>query len=156
MGNTESTTLFPGTSVTPGDSHPWRRPAFCRRSGHRNPSKFFLPTRISKARRATDSSLLRIQVTPEIGTSRICLKIDIVIIIVIVISKFLKRYLKAKRTTAPAYSRALRLIKGGFQRGVKKSSGPPGARSPSLLELATKASHSSLTFDASCWSNLRH
>src|SRR6218665_2404788 len=124
MGNTESTTLFPGTSVTPGDSHPWRRPAFCRRSGHRNPSKFFLPTRISKARRATDSSLLRIQVTPEIGTSRICLKIDIVIIIVIVISKFLKRYLKAKRTTAPAYSRALRLIKGGFQRGVKKSSGP--------------------------------
>ena len=45
-------------------------------------------------------------------------------VIVIVISKFLKRYLKAKRTRAPAYSRALRRIKGGFQRGVKRSSGP--------------------------------
>ena len=32
--------------------------------------------------------------------------------IVIVISKFLKRYSKARRTTAPAYSRALRRIKG--------------------------------------------
>ena len=39
--------------------------------------------------------------------------------IVIVISKFLKRYSKAKRTRAPAYSRALRRIKG-----VKRSSGP--------------------------------
>src|SRR6218665_3043955 len=38
-------------------------------------------------------------------------------IIVIVISKFLKRHSKAKRTRAPAYSRALRRIKGGFQRG---------------------------------------
>src|SRR6218665_3872487 len=38
--------------------------------------------------------------------------------IVIVISKFLKRYSKAKCTRAPAYSRALRRIKGGFfQRG---------------------------------------
>ena len=37
-------------------------------------------------------------------------------VIVIVISRFLKRYLKAKRTRAPAYSRALRRIKGGFQR----------------------------------------
>src|SRR6218665_1178452 len=36
------------------------------------------------------------------------------IVIVIVISKFLKRYSKAKRTRAPAYSRALRRIKGGF------------------------------------------
>src|SRR6218665_273733 len=44
--------------------------------------------------------------------------------IVIVISKLLKRYSKAKRTRAPAYSRALRRIKGGFQRGVKRSSGP--------------------------------
>ena len=48
----------------------------------------------------------------------------IVIVIVIVISKLLKRYSKAKRTRAPAYSRALRRIKGGFQRGVKRSSGP--------------------------------
>ena len=46
------------------------------------------------------------------------------VIIVIVISRFLKCYLKAKRTRAPAYSRALRRIKGGFQRGVKRSSGP--------------------------------
>ena len=46
------------------------------------------------------------------------------LVIVIVISKFLKRYSKAKRTMAPAYSRALRRIKGGFQRGVKRSSGP--------------------------------
>src|SRR6218665_2399300 len=45
------------------------------------------------------------------------------IVIVIVISKLLKRYLKAKRTRAPAYSRALRRIKGAFQRGVKRSSG---------------------------------
>jgi len=45
-------------------------------------------------------------------------------IIVIVISRFIKRYLKAKRTWAPAYSRALRLIKAGFPWGrVKRSSG---------------------------------
>src|SRR6218665_3231187 len=37
--------------------------------------------------------------------------------IVIVISKLLKRYSKAKRTRAPAYSRALRRIKGGFPMG---------------------------------------
>src|SRR6218665_4158491 len=37
-------------------------------------------------------------------------------VIVIVILKFLKRYSKAKRTRAPTYSRALRRIKGGFQR----------------------------------------
>ena len=36
------------------------------------------------------------------------------LLIVIVISRFLKRYLKAKRTRAPAYSRALRRIKGWF------------------------------------------
>src|SRR6218665_3660693 len=41
----------------------------------------------------------------------------VVIVIVIVISKLLKRYLKAKRTRAPAYSRALRRIKGGFPKG---------------------------------------
>src|SRR6218665_3037804 len=44
--------------------------------------------------------------------------------IVIVISKLLKRYSKAKRTRAPAYSRALRRIKGGFPKGVNRSSGP--------------------------------
>ena len=43
---------------------------------------------------------------------------------VIVISKFLKRYSKAKRTRAPAYSRPLRRIKGRFPKGVKRSSGP--------------------------------
>jgi len=37
-------------------------------------------------------------------------------VIVIVISKLLKRYSKAKRTRAPAYSRALRRIKGGFSK----------------------------------------
>ena len=47
-----------------------------------------------------------------------------VIAIVIVISRFLKPYSKAKRTRAPAYSRALRRIKGFFQKGVKRSSGP--------------------------------
>src|SRR6218665_3822069 len=45
-------------------------------------------------------------------------------VIVIVISRFLKRYSKAKRTRAPSYSRALRRIKGGFSKGVKGSSGP--------------------------------
>ena len=44
--------------------------------------------------------------------------------IVIVISKFLKRCSKAKRTRAPTYSRALQRIKGGLQRGVRGSSGP--------------------------------
>jgi len=38
-------------------------------------------------------------------------------VIVIVISKLLKRYSKAKRTRAPAYSRALRQIKGDFSKG---------------------------------------
>jgi len=40
------------------------------------------------------------------------------------ISRLLKRYLKAKRTRAPAYSRALRRIKGVSKRVVKRSSGP--------------------------------
>ena len=48
----------------------------------------------------------------------------IVIVIVIVISKCLKRYSKAKSIRAPAYSRALQRIKGGFPKGVKRSSGP--------------------------------
>src|SRR6218665_2469291 len=43
--------------------------------------------------------------------------------LVIVITRFLKRYSKSKRIRAPAYSRALRRIKGGFQMGVKRSSG---------------------------------
>jgi len=56
-----------------------------------------------------------------------------VIVILIVISTFLKRYSKAKRTRATAYSRALRRIKGGFPNGgsreaqvrlVKRSSSP--------------------------------
>jgi len=41
----------------------------------------------------------------------------IVIVIVIVISTFLKRYSKAKRTSAPAYSRVVRRIKEGFLKG---------------------------------------
>ena len=40
-----------------------------------------------------------------------------IIVIVIIISKLLKRYSKAKRIRAPAYSRALRRIKGGFPKG---------------------------------------
>ena len=40
------------------------------------------------------------------------LVIVIVVVIVIVNSRFLKSYLKAKRSRAPAYSRALRRIKG--------------------------------------------
>jgi len=46
------------------------------------------------------------------------------IVIVIVISSLLKSYLKAKRTRAKAYLRALRRTKGFFQRVVKGSSGP--------------------------------
>jgi len=37
-------------------------------------------------------------------------------IFVIVISEFLERHSKAKRTRAPAYSQSLRRIKGVFQR----------------------------------------
>jgi len=43
------------------------------------------------------------------------------IVIVIVISRFLKRYLKAKRTRAPAYSRALRRIKGVSKGGSREA-----------------------------------
>jgi len=46
------------------------------------------------------------------------------LVIVIVISILLKRYLKANRTRAPAYSRAQRRTKVFFQRWVKRSSGP--------------------------------
>src|SRR6218665_2236738 len=42
---------------------------------------------------------------------------EVVIVIVILISKILNPYSKAKRTRAPAYSRALRRIKGGFPKG---------------------------------------
>ena len=45
----------------------------------------------------------------------------LLIVIVIVISRFLKRYSKDKRTRAPAYSRALRRIKGGFQGGSREA-----------------------------------
>ena len=62
-----------------------------------------------------------------------------VIVIVIVISKFLKRYSKAKRTRAPAYSRALRRIKRGFPKGVKRSSGPV-SRIPGEDRVAVKVS----------------
>ena len=44
-------------------------------------------------------------------------RLSVLIVIVIVISKFLKRYSKAKRTREPAYSRALRRIKGWFPKG---------------------------------------
>jgi len=44
--------------------------------------------------------------------------------IIIVMSRLLKRYIKAKRTTAPANSRALRRIKGEFSKvGTKRSPG---------------------------------
>src|SRR6218665_464048 len=42
------------------------------------------------------------------------------IVIVIIISRLLKRYSKAKRARAPAYSRALRRIKGGSKGGQEK------------------------------------
>jgi len=44
-------------------------------------------------------------------------------IIVIVISRFLKRYLKSKRTRAPAYSPSAATNQRGFPKGVKRSSG---------------------------------
>src|SRR6218665_572357 len=40
--------------------------------------------------------------------------------IIIVISKLLRRYSKAKSTRAPAYSRALRRIKEGFPKGESR------------------------------------
>jgi len=62
-----------------------------------------------------------------ISGSAFCLKVflcrhsvyvDTSVWFVIVISRFLKRYSKAKSTRAPAYSRVLRRIKGGFQKGL--------------------------------------
>src|SRR6218665_462244 len=47
-------------------------------------------------------------------------KSSVVIVIVGLISRFLKRYSKAKRTRAPAYSRALRRIKGASKGGKEK------------------------------------
>ena len=41
--------------------------------------------------------------------------------IVIVVSRFLKRYSKAKRTRVPAYSQALRRIKWVFPKGSKEA-----------------------------------
>src|SRR6218665_304798 len=56
----------------------------------------------------------------------------IIVHLVIVISKFLKRYSKAKRTRAPAYSRPLRRIKGEFSKGgqVKLIRTEPQVRFP--------------------------
>ena len=45
------------------------------------------------------------------------------IVIVTVISRFLKRYSKAKRSRTPAHSQALRRIKGVFPKGVNRRSG---------------------------------
>jgi len=48
-----------------------------------------------------------------------------IIVIAIAISRLLKRYLKVKRSRAPAYSRALLHIKWGLSKGgVKRISGP--------------------------------
>ena len=58
--------------------------------------------------------------------------------IVIVISKCLKRHLKAKRTRAPAYSRALRLIKGELSKRVIKRSSGPISRIPGGDRVAVK------------------
>ena len=49
------------------------------------------------------------------------MKLTIAYRFVIVISRFLKRYSKAKRTRAPAYSRALRRIKGVSKGGSKEA-----------------------------------
>jgi len=52
----------------------------------------------------------------EVTMDRLCLDHPPVLC-VIVISRFLKRYSKAKRTRAPAYSRVLRRIKMGLPKG---------------------------------------
>src|SRR6218665_4159366 len=59
--------------------------------------------------------------------------------IVIVISKRLKRYLKAKRTRAPAYSRALRRIKEGGQEKLRSDF--QNTRKSATKQLNTPASH---------------
>src|SRR6218665_1579485 len=65
------------------------------------------PKRVKSLLRSPNSSHINHQTCrPTLKTCHV--------LIVIVISKLLKRYSKAKRTRAPAYSRALRRIKGGF------------------------------------------
>jgi len=61
-----------------------------------------------------------------------------VIIIVIVISRLLKRYLKAKRIKAPTYSRVRRRIKGVFSKRVVKSSSVPISKGPGGDRVAVK------------------
>ena len=65
------------------------------------------------------------RIRAHLGGSQVCIymyvaKFNVVYpfmeVIVIVMSRFLKRYLKAKRTRAPAYSRAPRRIKLGFSK----------------------------------------
>ena len=58
--------------------------------------------------------------------------------IVTLISRLLKRFLKAKGTRAPAYSRALRRIKGGFTKTVVKRSSGPISRGPGGDRVAVK------------------
>jgi len=58
-------------------------------------------------------------------------------VIVIIISRILKRYSKAKCTRAPAYLRALRRIKGFFQRVFKRSTGPI-SKGPGVVRVAVK------------------
>ena len=62
-----------------------------------------------------------------------------VIVIVIIVSELLERHSKAKLTRAPAYSRALRRIKGGFPKEVKRSSGP-NSRVPGGDRVAVRVS----------------
>src|SRR6218665_1671277 len=73
------------------------------------------------------TSLCKVTIRPGLAGT---VPIFSVIVIVIVISELLKRYSKTKRTRAPAYSRALRRIKGGFQRGGVKRSSSPISRIP--------------------------
>src|SRR6218665_1484737 len=61
-----------------------------------------------------------LETSVEVGFVNLCssfLEFETVIVIVGLISKFLKRYSKPKRTRSPAYSRALRRIKGRFPKG---------------------------------------
>ena len=60
-------------------------------------------------------------------------------VIVIVMPRLIKRYLKSKRTRAQAYSRALRRMKGVFQRVVKRNSGQI-SRGPGGDRVAVKVS----------------
>ena len=66
------------------------------------------------------------------------IKSHLVIVIVIIISKFLERYFKAKRARAPAYSRALRRIKCGFSRRVVKRNSGPIFRIPGVDRVAVR------------------